>query len=844
MRRSAAPSALSQGFKRPNFDMSKPTTQSVVKHQIPAPSRQILQPISLDTNSDSQQYEIVYAKRSTKKHKKWENDGFLLVSGVQVKINSIEGKTIASANLKAAVVNSLEIGMVLVVGGYECQLIALLSDQSETRVPPIEPQPTVLAPKLPKSLKTQCGRPQPIQPDDNAFVLPRPPNNHMWAHNPEGLEVTDVFLSGRLATRLHAYQLQGIRFLYECVLGYRKAETQDAFELHEEDIYGGILADEMGLGKTVQVIGLLAVLLKQGPYGGRPVVRRCLIVTPGSLVGNWQKEFNKWTNRVNITTYCVSQDNPIKAYFSQMRPPPVIIMSYEMLIQNSSRMTELANLDLVVCDEGHRLKNLGIKTTAVLKKLPARRRIILTGTPIQNDLTEFWSLAEFVAPGCLAASREEYRERIVNPLSRSPHPTELFQTIATTDGQVSEVETTEVVEAAQRLKRALGIFLLRRTSDVISRRLPSKVEQIVFCEASDIQRELQAVMLKWVECQLENEENNVDFGKPPAFLEIDEDSLDTPHPADEADDYDDAGVGGAGVLACIMAFRKIYNHPSLLFEALKQPHSRKQSLPSGLVGSLRDLLHQRLPPTERSACSASVCRTSGKLAVLQSLLAGIFRMPPDPISRGGSHRLVLVSNFTQTLDLLEPICQNVTMAPCLRIDGKTPTKQRIQIVDRFNSPTCVEKVLLLSSKAGGTGLNLIGADYLVLFDIDWNPATDEQELFQPSPCETTCWTHDLLGCRCHLPNVDNDCHQSAPYSHASSDDEEDLRTFQIGRPRKRPKTGSASPINAAPCSARGLGQISTWRHLLTPESISSASPLLVSSKIRAVFQHITTSDMT
>ena len=105
-----------------------------------------------------------------------------------------------------------------------------------------------------------------------------------------------------------------------------------------------------------------------------------------------------------------------------------------------------------------------------LKRLPARRRIILTGTPIQNDLNEFWSLAEFVAPGCLASSREEYRTCIVNPLSRMSNSVDLFTTVAIADGQFPP----EALEAAHRLKTALKIFMLRRTSDMITRRLPEK----------------------------------------------------------------------------------------------------------------------------------------------------------------------------------------------------------------------------------------------------------------------------------------------------------------------------------------------------------------------------------
>ncbi|KAL5103488.1 DNA repair and recombination protein RAD54B [Taenia crassiceps] len=899
MRRSAAPSLRKQSdlSARTCLETSSIPSSSDERKQAII-RRQVLHPIPSDIKSEvhnnGQRYEVVYAKRSTKKHKKWEEDGILTVSGLHVKICSTEGKEIASTTLKAAELSTMELGTILSVGGYECQLISLLNESETSK----ESGTSHLARGSPKPIRNTFNmrRHNSVQlqkPDEGSFKLPSPPSSHIWKHNSEGLQVLEVFLSGSIAARLHPYQLEGIKFLYECVLGYRRVENQHI--VHSEvvsesvgdetcDIYGGILADEMGLGKTVQVIGLLSVLLKQGPYGGQPVIRRCLIVTPGSLVANWQKEFRKWVSQCNISTYCVSQDNPLKAYFSQMKPPPVIILSYEMLLQHADRIAEMASLDLVICDEGHRLKNLEIKTTTVLKRLPARRRIILTGTPIQNDLNEFWSLAEFVAPGCLASDREEYRTCIVNPLSKSLHSAELFKVIASADARVPAELVTDSAEslgALQRLKTALRMFMLRRTSDMIVRRLPDKVEQIVFCEASSLQRELESVLMSWIRNQLDyNMEAEANF------INMAEDSS-------EPSSFEN----GIDVLACIMAFRKLYNHPSLLLESLSKYSKRKfestpaKSFPDGLADHLFGVLQRDLPPTERGGCSSAFCLTSGKLAVLQHLLTSISQMHTDPPSLGGSHRLVLVSNFTQTLDLLEPICRAITKSPCLRIDGKTPTKRRIEIVDRFNSPTCVERVLLLSSKAGGTGLNLIGADFLVLFDIDWNPATDAQalarvwregqkrrvhlirlitadgleerilqrqiaksllattamsslasattnslslselkELFQSPPGDSICWTHDLLDCRCQgISNDDvSNSKQKSPLL-----DEDDTRTFQLSGPGQRMKEMTST--------TKGLGQVKTWNHFLSPEAVTEAAPLMAASKcVRAVFQHVAT----
>lgn len=319
-----------------------------------------------------------------------------------------------------------------------------------------------------------------------------------------------------------------------------------------------------------------------------------------------------------------------------------------------------------------------------------------------------------------------------------------------------------------------------------------------------------------------------------------------------------------------------------------------KSFPDDLADSLLGILQHNLPPTERSGCSSSFCLTSGKLAVLQRLLVSISQIPSDPPSLGGSHRLVLVSNFTQTLDLLEPICRTLTKSPCLRIDGKTPTKRRIEIVDRFNSPTCVERVLLLSSKAGGTGLNLIGANFLVLFDIDWNPATDAQalarvwregqkrrvnlirlitagsleerilqrqiaksslvttamsslsstapnslslcelkELFQSPPSDSDCWTHDLLDCHCQSISNDDVC---SPQQMSSLCDEDDMRAFQLGGSGQRTKAQEEMAS-----ASKGLGQIKAWRHFLSPEAVAEAVPMMATSKcVKAVFQHVVT----
>ncbi|MEQ2180134.1 DNA repair and recombination protein rad54b [Goodea atripinnis] len=142
--------------------------------------------------------------------------------------------------------------------------------------------------------QTSKPRYDPLAP--GALVMPRPPSSHQWLHNKSGLPVVDVVIDPHLTTHLRPHQREGILFLYECVMGMRAIGR-----------HGAILADEMGLGKTLQSVALCWTLLKQGPYGGKAVAKRVLVVTPGSLVQNWRAEFTKWLGRERISVFTVDQ---------------------------------------------------------------------------------------------------------------------------------------------------------------------------------------------------------------------------------------------------------------------------------------------------------------------------------------------------------------------------------------------------------------------------------------------------------------------------------------------------------------------------------------------------------
>ncbi|XP_033615990.1 DNA repair and recombination protein RAD54B isoform X3 [Fukomys damarensis] len=491
----------------------------------------------------------------------------------------------------------------------------------------------------------------------DSLVLPQPDKNHQRMFNKNCLPLVDVVIDPHVVHHLRPHQKEGIVFLYECVMGMRMNGR-----------YGAILADEMGLGKTLQCISLIWTLQCQGPYGGKPVIKKTLIVTPGSLVNNWRKEFKKWLGSERIKIFTVDQDHKVEEFIKSVFYS-VLVISYEMLLRSLDQIKNI-KFDLLICDEGHRLKNSAIKTTTALISLSCEKRIILTGTPIQNDLQEFFALIDFVNPGVLG-SLSSYRKIYEEPIIMLREPS------------ASEEEKELGERRAAELTRLTGLFILRRTQEVINKYLPPKIESVLFCRPAALQIELYKKLLNsqavrfCLQGSLEN----------------------SPH------------------LICIGALKKLCNHPCLLFNSIKGKEcsstcdgNEEKSLYEGLLNVF---------PADYNPL-VFIEKESGKLQVLSKLLAVIHELRP-------TEKVVLVSHYTQTLNILQDICKRYGYAYA-RLDGQTPITQRQQIVDNFNSKYSSDFIFLLSSKAGGVGLNLIGGSHLILYDIDWNPATDIQAM--------------------------------------------------------------------------------------------------------------------
>ncbi|KAF8970731.1 helicase [Entomortierella lignicola] len=398
-----------------------------LKTPLPAPKR-----VEVNEEEDAC-YSVLWRKKTGKKHKTWDGDGILVVRGINGVLKDMEGKDI----VKGIKVNTgLNDGDELSFGGKDIEVVSALAIESYRSgscflnkiAPPTHNNDRSITPiakfkthsaHFGHTVGAQTLTPQPRHnpKDTHAILLPRPSATHSRVLNGFGSKrkpgdegLVDVVVDPLLGQHLRPHQKEGVRFLYECVMQMRDINGQ-----------GAILADEMGLGKTLQTITLLWTLLKQSPYHGEEssVVKRALVVCPASLIKNWQMEFKKWLGEERLRVFAVDSKSTLTD-FTLGKVYPIMIIGYEKLriVQDELKS---ANFDIIICDEGHRLKTANIKTAQAIRSLATKRRIILSGTPIQNDLCEFYSMIDFVNPG-LFENYGTFKRVFEDPIVRSRQP--------------------------------------------------------------------------------------------------------------------------------------------------------------------------------------------------------------------------------------------------------------------------------------------------------------------------------------------------------------------------------------------------------------------------------------
>ena len=494
----------------------------------------------------------------------------------------------------------------------------------------------------------------------------------LWKSSDDSAQVR---VDNMLTKFLRPHQREGVQFLFECVNGLR-----------EHDGQGAILADDMGLGKTLQGVALLWTLLNNGhpelgqEEGGK-IAKRIVICCPTSLVSNWDSECTKWLQG-RVTTMPIvdaSRDEVIDSlsrFCSRANPAQVLIISYETFRIHAERFEKPDTCDLLLCDEAHRLKNDQTLTNKALGAMHCKRRVLLSGTPLQNQLQEFFSMVDFCNPGILGTP-SEFRKKYERPILNGREP------------MATEKEREKSMERSADLSAFVNGFILRRTNDLLSKHLPPKVIELVCCKMTPIQYQLyeQYVQSRAVTNLL----------------------------------LDGKKKGGQTALSAITTIRKLMNHPRLIYDMAKSNKTGKTGFES--CGDILSPENFEAPRGVRGIGGGPPggppgwAEMSGKFGLVSRML--------ELLRNNTKDRVVLVSNFTQTLDLFTTLCRERRW-PCVRLDGSISLSKREKMVQAFNDPKADQFVFLLSSKAGGCGLNLIGGNRLILFDMSWNPADDKQ----------------------------------------------------------------------------------------------------------------------
>lgn len=582
-------------------------------------------------------------------------------------------------------------------------------------------------------------------------------------------EEKDVYLAPQLARAVKPHQIGGIRFLYDNLI-----ESLDRYKTSSG--FGCILAHSMGLGKTLQVISFIDILLRNTE------AHTVLAIVPVNTLQNWLTEFNLWlppqealppdTDPAFVTgrTFKVHILNDehkttmarAKVVEEWSRDGGVLLMGYEMYrllsmkksfvmgkkrktkksagpviidLDEEDRQQELMKgiekaiarpgPDVVICDEGHRIKNYHASTSQALKNIRSRRRVVLTGYPLQNNLLEYWCMVDFVRPDFLG-TRQEFSNMFERPILNG-------QCVDSTPQDVRLMRYRSHV-----LHSLLEGFVQRRGHDVLRHHLPNKEEFVILVRLSPIQKALYTEFMK-------------------RFREA-----------------GNSGWLGLNPLKAFCVCCKIWNHPDVLYEALQKENQANEqdldldditsasnprcaapgaSLKTKVADSGNSKGNNSLPPLNPSQDRANQVITyewakdimsNYRTGVLENSakIVLLFHLIEESVKR--RDKILVFSQSLSTLSVIEDFLSKRPMPHGIassdshnqnwvrnlnyyRLDGSTSASERERLINQFNDPENTSAWLfLLSTRAGCLGVNLIGASRVVVFDASWNPCHDAQ----------------------------------------------------------------------------------------------------------------------
>jgi DNA excision repair protein ERCC-6 len=452
--------------------------------------------------------------------------------------------------------------------------------------------------------------------------------------------------------------------IYPALFDYQKTGVQWLWELYSQNV-GGIIGDEMGLGKTIQAISFIA-----GLHYSKMLTKPVIVVCPATVMKQWVNEFHRWwpalrvsilhgsgsgmldTRRedrmereMELRNYGDYDDTLTKSGKAAKsivekvkRDGHVLVTTYSGL-QTYAEFLIPTEWECAILDEGHKIRNPHTSITIHCKELRTPNRVILSGTPMQNNLTELWSLFDFVFPMRLG-TLVNFRNQFEFPIKRGGY------------ANASNLEFETAVQCAETLKDAVSPYLLQRFKVDVATDLPQKKEQVLFCKLTRQQREAYENFLH------SEEMKSIQTGKRQMLFGV---------------DY----------------LRKVCNHPDLTE-------------------------HKTL--SKKAGFDYGAASKSGKMQVVKELLS---------LWQKGGHKTLLFAQHRIMLDILQKFLKTMPGINFRRMDGETPIKNRQDLVDEFNNDPDLH-VFLLTTKVGGLGVNLTGANRVIIYDPDWNPSTDIQ----------------------------------------------------------------------------------------------------------------------
>ncbi|XWS39451.1 hypothetical protein CRYUN_Cryun18bG0055000 [Craigia yunnanensis] len=507
-----------------------------------------------------------------------------------------------------------------------------------------------------------------------------------------------VQVPASINSRLLAHQREGVKFLY----------------MLYKNNHGGVLGDDMGLGKTIQTITFLAaVYRKDEEYGDSSTLKEkhvgpkgpVLIICPSSVIHNWECEFSRWAT-FSVSVYHGSTRELILEKL-QANGVEVLVTSFDTFRINGIVLSEI-KWEIVIVDEAHRLKNEKSKLYTACLEIKTCRRIGLTGTIMQNKIMELFNLFDWAAPGSLG-TREHFREFYDEPLKHGQRSTapERFVRVAG--------------ERKQHLVAVLRKYMLRRTKEeTIGHLMLGKEDNVVFCTMSELQKRVYGRMLQLPDIQcLINKDLCCSCGSPLTQVEcckrIVPDGIIWPYLHRDSPEGCDS-CPFCLVLPCLVKLQQISNHLELIKPNPRdEPDKQRKDaeFASAVFGPDIDMMGGNAP--SESFMGLSDTRHCGKMRALEKLMSS-WALKGD--------KILLFSYSVRMLDILEKFL--IRKGYCFsRLDGSTPTNMRQSLVDDFNSSPS-KQVFLISTRAGGLGLNLVSANRVVIFDPNWNPAQDLQ----------------------------------------------------------------------------------------------------------------------